>query len=79
MLICPDHAEIPVDELTKFVKKAVSIGADSILTTQKDWVKIGQFLPSIHAAKGCRILVPLLGICFRSGESELRQILIAQD
>ncbi len=66
----PDHDEFPDEVLQEFVRGVSRSGATAILTTAKDWTKLRCVLPEYAADQGLSVLVPSLGIGFRSGQSE---------
>jgi len=66
----PDHDDFPDEVLQEFVRNASQSGAAVILTTAKDWTKLQSVLPDYAADQGLSVLVPSLGIGFRSGQGD---------
>ena len=64
----PDHDEYPDEVVDEFVRNATQSGASAILTTRKDWTKLQSVLPGFAYEQGLLILIPALGIGFRSGQ-----------
>ena len=66
----PDHDGFEDKVLERFIRDSVSQGATGILTTKKDWTKLNLRLIRAISGSGLSVLVPTLGLRFRSGQAE---------
>ncbi len=66
----PDHDAFSEEVVRDFVRTSSQSGAAAILTTSKDWTKLESVLPRYAREYGVSILIPTLGIGFRSGQAE---------
>ncbi|MBL4808514.1 MAG: tetraacyldisaccharide 4'-kinase [Phycisphaerales bacterium] len=64
----PDHDAYSDEVLREFVQQAEMSGASAILTTSKDWTKLQSSIGEGVWGNRLPILVPRLGIHFRSGQ-----------
>ncbi|MFK7758691.1 MAG: tetraacyldisaccharide 4'-kinase [Phycisphaerales bacterium] len=72
----PDHEQFATKLIQDFCSASERNGARAILMTRKDWArfdspKIRTILEREMRDRGLRLLVPSLGLCFRSGRSDL--------
>jgi len=69
----PDHDGFPDAFLEGFALEARDAGARAILATGKDWTKLNLFDFGAISGSGMPVLIPELGLRFRSGEAILNE------
>jgi len=65
-----DHAAYDAASVSRLVATASAAGADAVITTFKDWVKL-----RLHSERldGLPVIVPMVGIEFLEGEKDFRE------
>lgn len=74
---CPDHAEFSDGLVRQFLSDANEMGAGKILVSPKDWTKLKSRILGGFWEGALPIVVPQLGLGFRSDQDRLNQLLKA--
>lgn len=69
-----DHERYRRATVTAWLDRAISLGADCIATTRKDWTKLRELVP----ADAPPIVVPDVGLEFLAGEEALRALVLGR-
>lgn len=64
----PDHDSFPDAVIEAFLRDAKDQGAAAVLTTMKDWTKLGSRIQGANSRDWLPLLVPALGLKFQSGQ-----------
>jgi len=70
-VVLPDHASYSPSRVARIVELA-SEGADAIVTTEKDWSKLGRLAPSTWP---CAVVRPQLAISVTHGADQIRSMI----
>lgn len=72
-----DHAEYEEQFLARLIRDAEAAGADAIVTTEKDWVKLRESAVIRAAGKSVAFLRPRLVVEAIEGEQSLRDLILS--
>lgn len=72
VLVYPDHQDYGSGDWTRVVSAVERASADAVVTTEKDWVKLG---PLSKQSPKLRVLRPVLGVHFVDGDAAVTAML----